>query len=91
VRIHKTAEGYTMQLSARDTYDWAHRSGAAWPCSTLSDHRVMVCVDSNGLCDFTLDGRTDGDVDGNELDACVSDHLPKDLRHLWPVWETVRA
>ena len=21
-----------------------------------------------------------------ELDAIVSDHLPRDLRHLWPVW-----
>lgn len=28
----------------------------------------------------------DADVDGNELDACVSDHLPQAYRHLWPVW-----
>lgn len=77
--------GYAMWLSARDTYDWAHKVGASWPCSTLSGERCMVGVDSNGLYDFTLNGRY-GDCDGTELDAIVSDHLPADCRHLWPVW-----
>jgi hypothetical protein len=78
--------GYTMWLSARETYDWAHKR-LAWPCSNLSDHRCVVGVDSNGLCDFTLGGRGDETVDGDELAACVADHLPKQLRHLWPCWE----
>jgi len=78
---------YTLWLSARDTYDWAHKPGARWPCSTLSDHRAMVQVDTNGLCDLTIDGKDEGDIDGNELDAIVADHLPLALRHLWPCWE----
>jgi hypothetical protein len=78
--------GYALWLSASDTYNWAHRPGSSWPCSQLSDNRCLVVCDDNGLCDFTLNGR-DGDIDGNELDACVADHLPADCRHLWPVWE----
>lgn len=77
--------GYVMKLSARDTYNWAHREGARWPCSDLSGNRCVVVVDSNGLLDFTLNGR-DGDCSGDELNAIVSDHLPKILRHLWPAW-----
>lgn len=85
--------GYTLWLSARDTYRWANRSGARWPGSTLADHRLVVTVDQNGLCDLTVDGRYDwadldgNDLDGNELDALVADHVPAGCRHLWPVWE----
>jgi hypothetical protein len=82
----KNPIGYTMWLSARDTYDWATKPGSDWPCSECSDHRIMVQCDSNGLCDFTLDGR-EGEMDGTELDAIVADHLPPALRHLWPVWD----
>jgi hypothetical protein len=77
--------GYTLWLSARDTYDWASKLDAVWPGSTLSDHRLMVSVDSNGLCELTLDGHQ-FNADGHELDAVVSDHLPAAYRHLWPVW-----
>ena len=83
---------YTLWLSARDTYNWATRPNAIWPCSTLRDHRVMVQVDSNGLCDLTIDGRMPDDPDlgaGGELEAIVSDHLPASLRHLWPTWEAM--
>lgn len=59
-------------LSARDTYEWAHRTGASWPCSTLSGHRVFAAFDSNGLCDLTIDGK-DGDCDAHELSAIISD------------------
>ena len=88
MRTKDTGDGYTMWLSARDTYDWAHKTGAVWPCSQLSDRRVVVCVDDNGLCDISIDGgRGEQDVDGNELDAIVSDHLPQKFRYLWPVWD----
>ena len=83
-------KGYTIWLSARDTYDWAHKVGAAWPCSTLADNRIVACVDSNGLYDLTVNGKSPNDhtdIDGSELDACIGDHLPKHLRHLWPTWE----
>jgi hypothetical protein len=78
--------GYTMWLSANDTYNWAHRPRNDWPCSTLSHKRCVVRVDDNGLFDLTVNGRDDDDVDGVELDAIVGDHLPKDCRHLWPIW-----
>ena len=86
MRIKGSADGYAMWLSARDTYDWAHKPGAAWPGSTLANKRVVVSVDSNGLYDLTIDGR-EGDCDGNELSAIVADHLPKAYRHMWPTWE----
>ncbi len=77
--------GYIMHLSASDTYAWARKPGAAWPCSECRNNRIMVSVDGNGLCDFTMNGKS-ADMDGTELDAIVSDHLPADCRHLWPVW-----
>lgn len=81
--------GYMMRLSAVETGNWARKPGAAWPCSTLKDRRLWVAVDANGLYDYTHGGHchgTDG-VDGTELEACVSDHLPADCRHLWPTWQ----
>lgn len=91
MRIQKHENGYAMWLSARDTYDWAHKPGATWPCSTLSNKRCLVVVDTNGLCDFTVNGRDvyerdASDIDGTELDAIVSDHLPDDMRQYWPTW-----
>lgn len=91
LKAHKNGDkitGYRMCLSASDTYDWAHKPGAAWPCSTISDKRIAVTVDSNGLCDFTMNGRY-ADCDGNELSAIVADHLRAEFRHLWPTWENV--
>ena len=89
MRIKSTgANSYTLWLSATDTYNWAHKPGAHWPCSDLSGHRACVCVDSNGLCDLTIDGKYDQDCSGNELSAIVADHLPASYRHLWPVWES---
>lgn len=86
MRIKAHDHGYTLWLSARDTHAWATRPGSRWPCSTLADHRVVVEVDRNGLCGLAIDGR-DGDCDGNELDAIVSDHLPPAARRFWPTWE----
>jgi len=79
--------GYTLWLSEGDTEQWATRPSASWPCSTLRGRRLAVSVDSNGLCDLTIDGRHDTDCDPNELAAVVADHLPKPMRHLWPTWE----
>ena len=58
--------GFTLWLSKNDTYDWAHRSGAAWPCSELSGKRCVIEFDDNGLCDFTVNGRDGADVPGDE-------------------------
>ena len=70
-----------LNLSDRDTYDWAHRSGSSWPGSTLSDHRLMAYFDRNGLADLTVDGKDAPDwIDGTELSAICADHLNKPLR-----------
>jgi hypothetical protein len=91
-KLSPDGRGYVLWLSARDTYSWAHKPGAAWPCSTLSDRRLVVVCDSNGLCDFTSDGKTaPDDIDGAELCAIVADHLPPAARHLWPVWAAAPA
>ena len=92
MRIKRNIDGsgYTLWLSAADTYAWAHRPGAAWPCSTLADHRLRIEVDQNGLCYLTVDGKSAGNnIDGQELDSCVAYHLPADCRRLWPTWEKV--
>ena len=68
-----------LWLSADDTYEWAHRSGASWPCSTLSGHRCYVEFEPSGdLVDMTIDGRGGNaldDIDGHELTAAASDFL----------------
>jgi hypothetical protein len=87
MRIVKSESGYRMWLSANDTYAWAHKPGTSWPGSDLSGRRAVVTVDSNGLCDLSIDGRNTGnDVSGDELSACVADHLPADCRQFWPTW-----
>jgi len=88
MRIKENSEGYNMWLSAKDTYDWAHRPGKCWLCSRCSGHSLFVGVDSNGLYDFTIDGKQ-GDVDGTELDAIISDFLPPKFRHMYPTWEGI--
>ena len=68
-----------LWLSARDTYDWAHRPRASWPCSTLSDKALYVEFEPNGdLVDIRVNGRYLGgneDIDGHELSAITSDFL----------------
>lgn len=81
----KTPMGYTLWLSARDTEKWARRPGRSWPCSELAGCAVKVDVDANGICDLGIDCRS-ADPPADELAALVADHLPRDLRHLWPVW-----
>ena len=42
----KTINGtIKLWLSVNDTYDWAHKPGAAWPCSKLSGKRVYIEIE----------------------------------------------
>lgn len=68
-----------LWVSARETYAWANRPGNRWPCSQLSFRRFYAEFDTNGLCDFTLDGQGLGsrDLDSNELTACCRDMIGK--------------
>lgn len=69
--------GTTLWLSANDTHNWAHRSGACWPCSTLAGHRLFASFAPNGdLVDMAIDGgRGNQDCPGDEFNAIVSDYL----------------
>jgi hypothetical protein len=91
MKIKRQPCGYTMWLSANDTYWWADGQGPTklrWPGSVCSGKRLVVVVDDNGLIDMAINGKDHIDgLGGHELDAIVSDHLPKDLRHFWPTWE----
>lgn len=67
---------FKIWLSARDTYNWAHRPGATWPCSFLSDRQVFAEFDLAGdLVDLQIDGgRGDQDCPADEFTACIDDH-----------------
>lgn len=72
--IQADESGLTVRISAAETRDWAHRPGAAWPCSTLSAHRLVVALDGSGdLVDFG----GPGDADGRELTAMLADELAR--------------
>ena len=87
IKLHESdgkVVGYALWLSANDTYAWAHKPGARWPCSEASGHRLVVCVDSNGLYDCALNGKDCKNLSGDEVCAIVGDHIPETCRHLWP-------
>lgn len=76
MRIQNTGnDGFKLWLSARETYNWAHRAENSWPCSELSGKRLFVEFDSNGLCDLTVDGQEGVDVPAHELNAIVGDFI----------------
>jgi len=77
---------YHLNLDDNETYTWAHRVNNPWPCSQISGKRLWIAVDLNGLFDITLDGKF-VDIDSTELTAIVSDFLPDDCKHLWPIWD----
>ena len=75
--LQSSENGVKLWLSANDTYDWAHKSGATWPCSFLSDRRLFAEFDRHGdLVDLSIDGgRGDQDCPSGELNAIVADHV----------------
>ena len=88
MRLAITRTGFTLWLSASDTYDWAHRSGQSWPGSQLSGRRIVAEYDDNGLLDLAVDGRdSDDDLGADELNAIVHDHLIDRLPALHPAWD----
>lgn len=75
MRVQITPNTVKLWASARDTYKWANRDGARWPCSQLENRRFFAEFDANGLLNFTLDGRDGAPADANEFNACTSDLL----------------
>jgi hypothetical protein len=86
MRTQINASSVKLWLSSSDTYAWAHRTGAAWPCSQLAGRRVFAEFDSNGLCDLAIDGKSDEDCDANEFNAITSDHLASKLPRDHPAY-----
>lgn len=75
MRIVKSDYGLKLWASSRDTWDWAHRPGASWPCSELSGRRLFAEFDSGGnLVDIAIDGKN-RDCDGHEFTAMTSDFI----------------
>ena len=75
MRVKNYGDSVEIWVSARDTYEWARRIGAAWPCSELSGKRFYACFDTNGLLELTVNGKQGVDVDHNEFNAITSDFL----------------
>lgn len=74
-RVKVTDRSIELWASERDTYDWATRPGAAWPCSHLRGSRFYAAFDASGLVDTTVDGRRGDDVPADEFSACCADLL----------------
>ena len=74
MKVQCTAHNAKVWLSANDTYHWAHRTNATWPCSFLSGRRVFAEFDRHGdLVDMAIDGgRGDQDCPCDEFDAIMA-------------------
>jgi hypothetical protein len=75
MRLKDHGNSILVWLSANDTYQWACKPGATWPCSTLSGKRVFAAFDSNGLYDIAINGNSYIDCDGTEFSAIMADHI----------------
>jgi hypothetical protein len=83
-----------LWVSVNDTEEWATKQGAAWPCSTLRGSRFFVAFDTNGLVDYTINGKQvwnsgqyfAGEIDGNEFSAICADMLRPKLDKSHPCY-----
>ena len=75
MKVQISNNNIKLWLSADDTYDWAHKSGAIWPCSKLAGKRLFAEFDENGLVDYRVNGRDGIDIPSDEFNAITSDSL----------------
>ncbi len=73
MRMKNDGSTTKIWLSAEDTYKWAHRVGASWPCSTLSGKRLFAEFDDGDLVDLTINGKANQDCDASEFNAMIAD------------------
>lgn len=73
MRKQVSAHGTTVWLSADDTHAFARR----WPCSTLSNRRVVASFDARGnLEELAINGgRGSQECDATEFDALIAHYL----------------
>jgi hypothetical protein len=74
MRVRINGSNAKLWLSADDTYRWAHKAGAAWPCSVLSGHRLFAEFDGDDLIDMAIDGKR-ADCPADEFNAITSDYM----------------
>ena len=77
MRIKKSKQGTQLWLSANDTYNWAYRPNAKWPCSVLSGHSLYAEFNKDGdVIALTIDGRCT-DCPADEFNAITADFLQR--------------
>lgn len=70
IKIVVRPHGVTLRADNDALYEWAHRPGAAWPCSNLQDLGSLEAhFDAHGLVDTTAD------IPADEFNAFTSDAL----------------
>ena len=75
IKNQSPEQNTTLELSQEDTYQWAHKQGASWPCSVLSGKSLFVEIAPNGdLVDIRINNKL-GDCPNDELQAIINDHL----------------
>ena len=89
MKIQISNNNVKLWLSAHETYKWAHRPGASWPCSELSGKRLFAEFDANGLADYRVNGRDSVDISADEFNAITSDFLRPKLQENHPCYFVV--
>lgn len=82
-------DGVAIHADENDTYNWARKPGACWPCSELSGKSVAATFDRSGLLYLRVsdDERNEiEDVPSNEFNAFCADVCRKVLPKDHPCW-----
>lgn len=74
MKIKKTKNTTQIWISSNETFRWARRPNAQWPCSTLADRRVFVELASNNdIINIKINGKNSSIIDEHELRCCLND------------------
>lgn len=85
MRLRDNGAFWSVNLSADETYDWANRSVASWPCSRLAGKPIWAQFDkrTGDLVDLTIRNRRT-DIDSHEFNAIMADLVnPKAIARGW--------
>lgn len=91
MKIQKQGNTVKLWLSADDTYAWANRPGAIWPCSFLAGKTLFAEFDDGDLVDYAVDGKTGFPSDqplADEFNAITSDFIEANDESLQAATET---
>lgn len=90
-----TDNGVTIEATGNQLWEWSHRRGASWPCSTLDDlDSIRAHFDANGLVDLEQSpseydessNMTYPEIAGDEFNAWSCDVLRDVLPIVHPAW-----